>query len=109
MRQGKSLDNLDKPEKLYLDNPNLMLALAGKSTVNPGNLRETFMLSCFRNEPMQAPEQGDFQTGKFVFEIGGKNKGFKQIANRPDSYLALDQIETGTGNRIPLWLFGFLY
>ena len=108
-RQGKSLNNLDKPEKLYLDNPNLMLALAGEGGVDTGNLRETFLLSCFRNEKVQAPGAGDFQVGKYLFEVGGKNKGFKQIADHPDSYLALDQIETGIGDKIPLWLFGFLY
>jgi len=108
-REGKSLNNLDKPEKLYLDNPNLMLALAGESGVDTGTLRETFLLSCFRSETVRAPERGDFQLGQYVFEVGGKSKGFTQIAGLPDSYLALDQIETGVGNKVPLWLFGFLY
>lgn len=45
----------------------------------------------------------------FTFEIGGKKKGFGQITNIPDSFLALDDIEIGIGNKIPLWLFGFLY
>jgi len=108
-RQGKSLNNLDKPEKLYLDNPNLMMALAGESGVDIGNLRETFLLSCFRREQLQAPERGDFQIGKNVFEVGGRSKGFKQVAEHPDSFLVLDRIETGMGHKIPLWLFGFLY
>lgn len=108
-RQGKTLNNLDKPEKLYLDNPNLMLALTGELGVNAGNMRETFLLSCFRREKVNAPARGDFQIGRYVFEVGGKNKSFKQIANQPDSYLALDQLEIGMGHKIPLWLFGFLY
>lgn len=55
-------------------------------------------------------EKGDFQVnGKYVFEVGGKNKGFDQIKDLPNSYLALDEIETGFGKKIPLWLFGFLY
>lgn len=108
-RQGKTLNNLDKPEKLYLDNPNLMLALTGDSGVDAGNMRETFLLSCFRGETVQAPAHGDFQIGRIVIEVGGKNKSIKQIASQPDSYLAVDQLEIGMGNRIPLWLFGFLY
>ncbi|HAS81711.1 MAG TPA: 3-dehydroquinate dehydratase [Verrucomicrobia bacterium] len=108
-RQGKTLNNLDKPEKLYLDNPNLMLALTGESGIDMGNMRETFLLSCFRSENVLAPARGDFQVGRYVFEVGGKNKSVKQSANQPDSYLALDQLEIGMGNKIPLWLFGFLY
>ena len=46
---------------------------------------------------------------KYLFEIGGKNKTFKQIADLPDSYVIADDIEAGLGNKIPLWLFGFLY
>jgi len=108
-RPGKTLNNLDKPEKLYLDNPNLMLALTGESGVDAGNMRETFLLGCFRSDNVHAPACGDFQVGRYIFEVGGKNKSFKQIANQSDSYLALDQLEIGMGNKIPLWLFGFLY
>lgn len=56
------------------------------------------------------PKHGDFLgDDEFTFEIGGKTKGFSQIKDLPDSYLAVDDIEIGIGNRIPLWLFGFLY
>lgn len=106
--QGKSLNRLNKPEKLYLDNPNLMAALSG-DRVNVGNARETFFLSCFRTSEVTSPPKGDFLVDECLFEVGGKNKDFTQIAGLPNSYLALDQIETGMGNRIPLWLFGFLY
>lgn len=56
------------------------------------------------------PKQGDFMAdGKYLFEVGGSRKTFNQIANQPDSYLAIDDIEMGGGNRIPLWMFGCLY
>ncbi len=46
---------------------------------------------------------------KYLFEVGGKGKGFSQIADKPDSYVLVDNIETGIGNKIPIWLLGFLY
>ena len=57
-----------------------------------------------------ASPRGDFVVnGKFTFEVGGKGKSFNQIKDMDNSYLALDEMETGIGNKIPLWLFGFLY
>ena len=56
------------------------------------------------------PASGDFLiNGKYTFEIGGKNKGFTRIKDMKNSFLAVDNIEICTGNKIPLWLFGFLY
>ena len=46
---------------------------------------------------------------KYVVEIGGRNKGFSQIKDVPESFVVADDIEVGFGNKIPLWLFGFLY
>ncbi|MCD8237070.1 MAG: hypothetical protein LUD00_10575 [Prevotellaceae bacterium] len=46
---------------------------------------------------------------KYLFEVGGKKKSFEQIADVHDSFLAVDDTEVGYGNRIPLWLFGFVY
>ena len=46
---------------------------------------------------------------EYLFEVGGKNKTFEQIKDEPKSFLAIDDVETGHFNRIPLWLFGFLY
>jgi len=104
------LDNLSKPEKIYCDNTNLMKALT--SDANAGTLRETFFLNQLRaagHDVVLSP-QGDFKVdGVGVFEIGGKGKGFDQIKDLPDSYVASDDIEMGIGNKIPLWLFGFLY
>jgi hypothetical protein len=54
-------------------------------------------------------DHGDFLVeDKYTFEVGGKGKSFNQIKDLKQSYLALDDIETGIGNKIPLWLFGFL-
>lgn len=55
-------------------------------------------------------KDGDFIIdNRYLFEIGGKGKGFAQIRNIPDSFVAADDMEFGLGNKIPLWLFGFLY
>ena len=79
---------------------------------NIGTVREVFFnnqLAAAGNE-LNYPKQGDFLVNhKHLFEIGGKNKTFEQIKDIPDSYLAIGDIETGHGNRIPLWLFGLLY
>ena len=104
------LDNLSKPEKIYCDNPNLMTALV--PDVNVGTLRETFFVNQLRavGHGVRIPERGDFLVdGKHLFEVGGKGKGFDQIKDLADSYVVNDDVEIGTGNKIPLWLFGFLY
>lgn len=105
----KDYKHLIGPRKIYLNNANLMYALSNR--ISEGTLRETF----FANQvgavtTLTMPKQGDFMADdKFLFEVGGSYKTFKQIANLPDSYLAVDDIETGQGNRIPLWMFGCLY
>lgn len=105
----KNYKSLTKPDKIYLGNPNLMHVLCPK--VDKGNERETFFISQVRvGHELTYPKRGDFLIdGKYLFEVGGQGKGFQQIANLPDSYLAVDEIEVGQGDRIPLWLFGFLY
>jgi hypothetical protein len=105
----KDYKHLTGPKKIYLDNTDLMNALGSK--ISKGTLRETF----FANQTgavssLLMPKQGDFLAdGKYLFEVGGQQKTFNQIADQPDSYLAIDDIEVGNGNRIPLWLFGCLY
>lgn len=105
----KDYKHLTGPKKIYLDNTNLMNALTGK--MDEGTKRETF----FANQlgtiaDLTMPKQGDFMIdGKYLFEVGGTRKTFTQIAGLPDSYLAIDDIEIGYGNRIPLWVFGCLY
>lgn len=98
-----------EPKKIYLNNTDLMYALSGK--VSEGTLSETF----FANQAgsvmtLTMPRKGDFMAdGKYLFEVGGSRKTFSRIADLPDSYLALDDIETGSGNRIPLWMFGMMH
>jgi hypothetical protein len=74
-------------------------------------VRETFFASMLSSKhTLHYLDRGDFLVDeKYVFEVGGKNKGFDQIKNIPDSYIAADDIEIGIGNKVPLWLFGFLY
>ena len=107
--KAKSYKYLYKPEKIFLNNANLMHALCPR--VDVGNMRETF----FQNQlsvkhEVNAPRKGDFLVnGRYLFEVGGKNKTFDQIKDVPDSFLAVDETEVGYGNRIPLWMFGLLY
>ena len=107
--KGETLKNMSKPEKIYCDNTNLMYALV--QNANIGTLRETFFCNQVRKDhAVVFTERGDFLVdGKWTFEVGGKGKGFDQIKNLPDSYVVNDDIEVGFGNKIPLWLFGFLY
>ena len=105
----KNLKHLGWPEKILMHNTNLMYALG--SSVNEGTLRETFFLNQLQAmHTVNAPEKGDFLVDrKYLFEVGGRRKSFKQIQDIQDSYLAVDDLEIGHGNRIPLWLFGFMY
>ncbi len=107
--EAKGLKQLVKPEKILFENPNLMYALSPQ--VEAGTLRETFFASMLsHSHKLQAPKVGDFLVdGSFLFEIGGKGKGFKQIRNIENSYVAADGIEIGYDNKIPLWLFGLMY
>ena len=106
----KNINSLSKPAKIYLDNPNLAYAL-GYENPNTGNLRETFFYNQLRVVgKVTSAAKGDFTVNdKYVFEVGGSKKTFSQIAGIPNSYLAVDEMEIGWGNCIPLWLFGLLY
>jgi hypothetical protein len=108
-KEIKDYKHLVNPEKIYLGNTNLMFALCGN--INEGTLRETFFLhqlTC--DHQVCSSRQGDFMVDNtYLFEVGGKGKTFEQIKDLPSSYLAVDGIETGGRNRIPLWMFGFLY
>ena len=101
---------LTKPEKLYLNNSNLMYALA-KDNTNVGNVRETFFLNQFKGlHEINRSEIADFVIDKtYTFEIGGKSKTKRQIACVENAYIAKDSIEIGFGNIIPVWMFGFMY
>ncbi len=101
---------LNKPSKIYLNNTNLMYAIDSNS-LQTGTIRETFFLNQVKYlHQVKYPKQGDFSVdNKYTFEIGGRNKNLEQIKDIDNSFLVLDEIETGFANRIPLWLFGFLY
>jgi len=98
-----------KPDKIYLNNTNLHFAYCSNSNI--GTLREVFIASMFQNRhTIEMAKKGDFLVDEnYTFEVGGKNKKFKQIKDMPNSYVISDDIEIGSGNKIPLWLFGFLY
>ncbi|MDE5554632.1 MAG: AAA family ATPase, partial [Muribaculaceae bacterium] len=98
-----------KPEKILFDNPSVMQALGITNKV--GTARESFVASMLSHEgQLFAPKDGDFLLNRtYLFEVGGKGKGFSQIADQPNSYVIADNIEIGAGNKIPIWLLGFLY
>ncbi|MBC7777404.1 MAG: AAA family ATPase [Phycisphaerae bacterium] len=108
--EGRGLSLLQKPEKIYLNNPNLAFALAGEST-NPGTLRETFFASQVGAvHRLTAPPKGDFKVDeRWLFEIGGVNKTHQQIADLPESFVVRDGLEFPVGKSLPLWMFGCLY
>lgn len=106
-----SVKKMQKPDKIYLDNPNLLYALASRP-VKIGTARETFVvnqLSC-ENEVEYGKKTGDFKiNGRYTLEVGGEGKTYDQIADVPDSYILADGIETPYHCKLPLWIVGFLY
>ena len=98
-----------KPDKIYLNNTNLHHAYCSNSNI--GTLREVFIASMLQNRhTIEVAKRGDFLIDeRYILEVGGKNKSFKQIKDLPNSYIVSDDIEIGSGNKIALWLFGFLY
>lgn len=104
------ISKMNKPEKVYLNNTNLAYALSD-TQVNKGTLRETFFYNQVneRNNVFYSAKSDFFVNNKYTFEIGGKNKTRKQISNIDNAFIAADNIEYAQGNKIPLWLFGFLY
>ena len=94
---------------MYVDNSNLMYVLA-PDRVDIGNIRETFFLNQMRvRYPVVSSDVSDFQIGGYTFEVGGKNKGKRQIADVPDGYVVKDDIEFGYQRTLPLWAFGLTY
>ena len=101
---------VNKPDKIYLNNTNLLKILSPEN-LSMGTVRETFFFNQIRSgHTISYTEKGDFLAdSRFLFEIGGRDKEPSELENMADAYLALDDIEVGLGKRIPLWLFGFLY
>lgn len=109
-----SITDLQKPDKILLDNTNLLFTLSAIPSPEIGTVRETF----FCNQVAAAGHRieygglktGDFRIGeKIVIEVGGPDKGFDQIHNEQDAFVAADGIESSVSRKIPLWAFGFLY
>ena len=100
---------LGKVNKVYLDNTNLIYALAD-AAADIGNMRETFFFNQMRvNHPAVSSQIADFDIGDFTFEVGGRSKGKRQIATAAHGYIVKDDIEYGYTNTIPLWTFGLNY
>ncbi len=109
-KEGSGISRLQKPDKLFLENPNLMYALSA-SQIDIGNVRETFFANQLRycHRINVSKESDFFIDGRYTFEVGGRHKGKQQINGLSDAYIVADDIEYGINNKIPLWLFGFLY
>ena len=109
-KDADGISLLQKPDKLFMENTNLMFTLKG-AEMDLGNMRETFFANQlqYKHKVEYADKSDFFVDRKFTFEVGGKGKGKNQIENIPDAYIVADDIEFGVGNKIPLWLFGFLY
>lgn len=106
----KGVGALTKPQKLFLNNTNLVVAL-GKHIAETGTLRETFFANQMKNlHEIHLADKGDFIVDrKYTFEIGGKGKNSKQIADVKNGFVVRDDMEVGSLNIIPLYLFGLLY
>lgn len=109
-KDAKGITKLQKPDKIFLENTNLYYAFSSNNA-NMENLRETFFANQLSNAHLiEYTVQGDFKVaGTYTFEIGGSHKTSQQLKGIENSYVVADNIEYGTGNKIPLWLFGFLY
>lgn len=110
-KSGSAMRKLAKPEKIYLNNPNQIMAISRNGQENRGNIRETFFASMLSitDHQLSIPEKGDFMLDDdSVIEVGGQGKNISQVWDMHRSYLAVDDIERGYSRRIPLWLFGFL-
>ena len=105
-----SVKKLQKPDKILLENSNLLRVLSLEKP-NLGTMRETFFCNQLGyKHQIEYTRQGDFLIDhKLTFEIGGKSKDGKQVAQTENSYIAADDMEFPVGNTLPLWLFGLMY
>ncbi len=106
----KRVSSLQKPDKIFLENTNLMYLYQGKNA-DEGNVRETFLVNQLSyNQTVEFSEVSDFFVNdKYTIECCGKSKTGEQVKTLKNAFVASDGIETGSGSKIPLWLFGFLY
>ena len=106
-----SVKKMQKPDKIYLDNPNMLYAMA-TTPVKIGTARECFVVNqlSHRHKVEYGKEHGDFKIdGKWTVEVGGEGKSFAQIADMPNSFVFADDIEMPRGSKIPLWMIGMTY
>lgn len=109
-KTGKGFSVLQKPDKITIENTNFCYALS--NAPDEGSIREIFIVNQLKNagKNVEISDTADYRIdGKITVEIGGKSKKKKQIKAIDDAYIIKDNIETGVGNIVPLWLFGFLY
>lgn len=100
---------LGKIDKVYLDNTNMAYALSDTAP-DIGNIRETFFYTLTRvTHAPRSSRQADFTIGEYTFEVGGKNKGSRQINGMPNAYIVKYDIETAGLTTLPLWTFGMMY
>ena len=109
----QSITDLQKPDKIYLDNTNLLYMLC-PTTPQTGTVRETFfvqqVISANHIAEYAGYKSGDFRIdNQVVIEVGGEEKGTRQIKQESNAYIAADDIDSAIGRKIPLWAFGFLY
>lgn len=110
---GKENQLIRKPGKIFLNNGNLLNTIYGSLKIegDGGGTRETFFVNqVSSSHKISAHHKGDFLIDDtWVIEVGGKNKNDKQIKGEQAAYLAIDDTKIGFGNKIPLYLFGFIY
>ncbi len=109
--KSKGLMQLEKIEKVYLQNPNIAYALSSDMP-DKGALRESIFFAWMRVEhQITASSVSDFESEGLTFEIGGRNKGRRQLneIDPQNAYVVRDDIEHAAYHNIPLWMFGFLY
>ena len=107
---NKSVTKMQKPDKIYVHNPNMLCALS--SNLNVGTQRECFVVNQLSvgHTVEYGKTQGDFLIdGKITVEVGGQDKSFDQIADIPNSYILADSMEFPIGKKLPLWVVGLLY
>lgn len=103
------IKKVQKAAKIYLHNTNLLFAYCSQSEI--GTIRETFLANQISHKyKLNISKVGDFLVDKkYTLEVDGKNKRFTQIKDIENSFVVSDDIKIGFKNKIPLWLFGFLY
>jgi len=107
--KGEGIGELGKVDKIYLDNTNLIFALAEEQQ-EVGNIRETVFFNQTRvKNKIYRSEKADFNINNISFEVGGKSKNQKQIKDLKNAYIVKDDIEYGYQNILPLWAFGLNY